>query len=36
MRKHKYDIYYIKHQSAWLDLKVILLTVKTVIFGMGR
>ncbi|USR78603.1 hypothetical protein NGM67_15735 [Photobacterium damselae] len=25
-----------KHQSAWLDLKVILLTVKTVIFGMGR
>ncbi|HIF9062222.1 TPA: sugar transferase [Photobacterium damselae] len=34
--KHKYDIYYIKHQSAWLDLKVILLTVKTVIFGMGR
>ncbi|HIF9459100.1 TPA: sugar transferase [Photobacterium damselae] len=34
--KHKYDIYYIKHQSGWLDLKVILLTVKTVIFGMGR
>nr|WP_318401430.1 sugar transferase [Photobacterium leiognathi] len=34
--KHKYDIYYIKHQSAWLDLKVILLTVKTVLFGMGR
>ena len=34
--KHKYDIYYIKHQNVWLDLKVILLTVKTVIFGMGR
>lgn len=34
--KHKYDIYYIKHQSIWLDIKVLLLTVKTVLFGMGR
>lgn len=34
--KHKYDIHYIKHHSALLDLKILLLTVKTVIFGMGR
>lgn len=34
--KHKYDIYYIKHHSSMLDLKILLLTVKTVIFGMGR
>ena len=34
--KHKYDIYYIKHHSALLDFKILLLTVKTVIFGMGR
>lgn len=34
--KHKYDIHYIKHHSSLLDLKILLLTVKTVIFGMGR
>lgn len=34
--KHKYDIFYIKHQSTWLDIKVIALTVKVVLFGMGR
>lgn len=34
--KHKYDIYYIKHHSVMLDFKILLLTVKTVIFGMGR
>ena len=34
--KHKYDIYYIKHHSSMLDIKILLLTVKTVIFGMGR
>lgn len=34
--KHKYDIYYIKHQSFWLDIKILMLTVKTVLFGMGR
>ena len=34
--KHKYDIHYIKHHSALLDFKILLLTVKTVIFGMGR
>lgn len=34
--KHKFDIHYIKHHSALLDLKILLLTVKTVLFGMGR
>ncbi|MXQ71188.1 exopolysaccharide biosynthesis polyprenyl glycosylphosphotransferase [Aeromonas caviae] len=34
--KHKYDIFYIKHQSLLLDIKILLLTVKTVLFGMGR
>ena len=34
--KHKYDIHYIKHHSFMLDLKILLMTVKTVLFGMGR
>ncbi|EHH1097153.1 sugar transferase [Vibrio parahaemolyticus] len=34
--KHKYDIYYIKHQNWVMEVKVLLLTVKTVLFGMGR
>lgn len=34
--KHKYDLYYIKNQSFYFDLKIIFLTIKTVIFGKGR
>lgn len=34
--KHKYDIYYIKNQSFWLDIKIIIQTMRTVIFGLGR
>lgn len=34
--KHKYDIHYIKHHSTFIDLKIMLKTVKVVIFGMGR
>ena len=34
--KHKYDIYYIKHQSFFMDAKILLLTVKAVLFGMGQ
>ena len=34
--KHRYDMYYIKYQSLWMDIKIIFLTVKTVLFGMGR
>lgn len=34
--KHKYDMYYIKHQSLWMDLKILLKTVTTVLFGKGQ
>ncbi|WP_258955835.1 sugar transferase [Shewanella woodyi] len=34
--KHKYDIFYIKHHSSWLDIKILLKTIKVVLFGMGR
>ncbi|EHU4838719.1 sugar transferase [Vibrio parahaemolyticus] len=34
--KHKYDIYYIKHQNWMMEVKILFLTVKTVLFGMGR
>ncbi|AUL94355.1 sugar transferase [Vibrio vulnificus] len=34
--KHKYDIFYIKHQNWKMELKILILTVKTVLFGMGR
>lgn len=34
--KHKYDIYYIKHHSTLLDLKILLKTIRVVLFGMGR
>nr|WP_256871139.1 sugar transferase [Shewanella sp. Scap07] len=34
--KHKYDIYYIKHHSTFLDIKILLKTVKVVLFGAGR
>jgi len=34
--KHKYDVFYIKHQSFYMDIKILLLTVKVVLFGMGR
>ncbi|WP_112353350.1 exopolysaccharide biosynthesis polyprenyl glycosylphosphotransferase [Shewanella benthica] len=34
--KHKYDIFYIKHHSSWIDIKVLFMTVKVVLFGMGR
>lgn len=34
--KHKYDIYYIKHHSTYLDIKILFKTIKVVLFGMGR
>lgn len=33
--KMRYDLYYIKHMSLWLDLKILLDTVKIVLFGRG-
>ncbi len=34
--KHKYDIYYIKHHRTLMDFKILLRTIKVVLFGMGR
>lgn len=33
--KLEYDLYYIKHQSFWLDLLIVLKTLKTVLTGFG-
>jgi len=33
--KMRYDLYYIKNRSLWLDLRIMLETVGTVLFGKG-
>ncbi len=33
--KMRYDLHYIKHQSLWLDLRILLDTVKIVLLGSG-
>jgi sugar transferase (PEP-CTERM system associated) len=33
--KMRYDLYYIKHMSVWLDLRILVDTVKIVLFGRG-
>ena len=33
--KMRYDLYYIKHLSFWLDLRILFDTVKIVLFGRG-
>jgi sugar transferase (PEP-CTERM system associated) len=33
--KMRYDLYYIKHMSIWLDLQILIDTVKIVLFGRG-
>ena len=33
--KMRYDLYYIKNRSIWLDLRILLMTVATVLFGKG-
>lgn len=35
-RKLEYDLYYIKNYSLWLDLKIVLRTVRIVLFAGGR
>ncbi len=35
VEKTCYDLYYIKHLSLWLDLRILLDTVKTVLAGHG-
>jgi exopolysaccharide biosynthesis polyprenyl glycosylphosphotransferase len=34
--KHRYDLHYIKHQNAWMDVKIILMTIKTILFARGH
>ncbi len=36
MTKLQYDLYYIKNQSLWLDIKILLKTIKTVLGGFGH
>jgi exopolysaccharide biosynthesis polyprenyl glycosylphosphotransferase len=33
--KIRYDLFYIKHMSVWLDLRILVDTVKIVLFGRG-
>jgi lipopolysaccharide/colanic/teichoic acid biosynthesis glycosyltransferase len=33
--KLRYDLYYIKHMSPWLDLMILLDTAKVILFGRG-
>ena len=33
--KMRYDLYYIKHMSLWFDLRILMDTVKIVLFGRG-
>jgi lipopolysaccharide/colanic/teichoic acid biosynthesis glycosyltransferase len=35
LEKLKYDLYYIKHMSPYLDFMILLETIKTVLFGYG-
>lgn len=36
MEKLQYDLFYVKNRSGWLDLLVILKTIKTVLTGAGQ
>ena len=33
--KMRFDLYYIKHMSAWLDLRILFSTVQTIFWGHG-
>jgi exopolysaccharide biosynthesis polyprenyl glycosylphosphotransferase len=35
MYKHRHDIYYIKHQTLWMDLKILAHTIRIVVTGQG-
>ncbi|HEV8441358.1 MAG TPA: sugar transferase [Methylomirabilota bacterium] len=35
IEKVRYDLYYVKHRSLWLDLRILADTVKTVVSGRG-
>lgn len=35
MHKHRHDMYYLKHQSLWIDVKILLKTIQIVVTGQG-
>ncbi|MGH7801683.1 MAG: sugar transferase [Thermodesulfobacteriota bacterium] len=35
-RNMELDLYYIENWNSWLDLKVLLITIPTVLKGVGR
>ena len=35
IEKMRYDLYYIKHASVWLDLRIVIDTIKIVVLGWG-
>lgn len=35
VHKHRYDMFYLKHRSLWMDIKILFKTIKTVILGQG-
>ena len=35
LQKLQYDLFYIKHMSLWLDLRILVDTVKIMLFGRG-
>lgn len=35
MHKHRYDMHYIKHQSVWMDMRILFDTVRVVLTGQG-
>lgn len=35
-KKLQYDLYYIKNYSFWLDIQIVLKTIKIMLFGKGR
>lgn len=36
IEKMQYDLYYVKNKSIWMDIKIVLKTIKTVVTGMGH
>ncbi len=36
LKKLKFDLYYTKHKSLWLDLRIALKTIKTILTGVGH
>jgi hypothetical protein len=36
MEKIRYDLYYIKHHSFWLDLRIVFATLRTILLGRSE